>query len=210
MSHENQVELIGHYGGDHTHAMAAWTSTNREMTNERIAQIPGLLKKLAEGSDGNVHGSPFEKSFLHFNVTCDVASHIHILKHRIGVSVNGESARYQEYKEDKFYIPEDWAKDDRDDLESAALALYLDYHAFVADMAPVIGRARAKESARFYLPYCIQQRLDVSFNFRSFLHFQKLRNAPHAQKEIREIAQKMLSLVRELDSFKYSLEAFNL
>ncbi|NCW24121.1 MAG: hypothetical protein EBV84_01930, partial [Betaproteobacteria bacterium] len=34
-----------------------------------------------------------------------------ILKHRIGVPVNGESARYKEIKEDKYLIPSDWPED---------------------------------------------------------------------------------------------------
>src|SRR5690606_15059899 len=54
------------------------------------------------------HHTPFEKSTLHFLVTVDQATHIHLLKHRIGVSINGESARYKELKEDKIYLPEDW------------------------------------------------------------------------------------------------------
>jgi thymidylate synthase ThyX len=48
------------------------------------------------------------------------------------------------------------------------------------------------------------------FNFRSFIHFLKLRNSEHAQKEIQEISQQMLDLVKTIpdNPFKYSLEAF--
>ena len=28
----NQVELLGHYGSDLTHAQSAWTSTSRDLT----------------------------------------------------------------------------------------------------------------------------------------------------------------------------------
>jgi thymidylate synthase ThyX len=55
------------------------------------------------------HETPFEKCTVHFLVNCDIASHIHLLKHRIA-SINAESARYKELKEDKFYLPEDWEK----------------------------------------------------------------------------------------------------
>ena len=37
----------------------------------------------------------------------------HLIKHRIGVSVNSESARYKELKEDKFYVPDDWPEAER-------------------------------------------------------------------------------------------------
>ena len=101
---DHLVELIGVYGGDEAHASSAWTSTNRDMSPEKIARIPKLLNMLAK--DG--HHTPFEKGMVHFLVTSDIATHIHCLKHRIGVSINGESARYKELKEDKFYLPDDW------------------------------------------------------------------------------------------------------
>ena len=55
----------------------------------------------------------------HFLVTTEMASHVQLIKHRIGVSFNGESARYKELKEDKFYIPDDWSEDEQVILMSA-------------------------------------------------------------------------------------------
>ena len=199
----NQVELLGTYGGDETHAASAWCSTGG-MTAERKARIPQMLKKLAE--DG--HHTPFEKSMLHFQVTCDTASHIHLLKHRIGVSVNAESARYAELKGDRALVPDDWPENLQNALNLHITESQLLYHEAIKRLEPIVGRKRAKESARFFLPYANQLSLDVSFNFRSFIHFQKLRNSEHAQLEIREITQKMLELVRASGSFRYSLEGF--
>ena len=50
------------------------------------------------------------------------------------------------------------------------------------------------------------------FNFRSFSHFIKLRNKDDAQKEIREIAGKMLELVKNIEGnpFRLSIEGFKL
>jgi hypothetical protein len=39
----NTVELLGHYGNDLTHACSAWTSTSRELTDEKISRVPKLL-----------------------------------------------------------------------------------------------------------------------------------------------------------------------
>ena len=89
----NIVELIGHYGNDETHAMSAWTSTSRELSDEKRARIPALLRMLAE----NGHETPFEKSSIHFLVTTDIATHIHLIKHRIGVSVNA-ARRFRQHK----------------------------------------------------------------------------------------------------------------
>lgn len=205
---KNTVELIGHYGSDETHALSAWTSTSRDMTPQKTERIPDLLTMLAENS----HHTPFEKSVLHFLVRCETASHIHILKHRIGVSVNGESGRYKQLKTPTSLIPEDWPP-----VLQSALAGHFEasvelYEKALAALTPTLGRARAKESARFFLPYSNQLTLDISFNFRSFAHFIELRNKPEAQKEIREIAQSMIEQVRAIEGnpFQYTLAAFGI
>jgi thymidylate synthase (FAD) len=204
----NKVELLGYYGSDLIHAQSAWTSTSRDLTKEKINRVPKLLNMLA--SEG--HETPFEKSSLHFLVTIDQATHIHLLKHRIGVSINGESARYKELKEDKMYIPNDW-----DNRWATALKNFTDranqlYHECLEDMTHTLGRKRAKESARFFKTFNSQIDMDVMFNWRSFLHFLKLRNTEHAQKEVRELAQMMLDLVKGINGnpFEHTIKAFKL
>jgi flavin-dependent thymidylate synthase len=198
-----KIELLGHYGGDETHALSAWTSTKRELTDEREGRMDKLLKMLAE----NGHHTPFEKSFLHFAVECDTASHIHLLKHRIGVSVNGESARYKELTV-KSHVPEDWPPDLQEELKSHCNSAELGYKSALQRLEPLVGRKRAKESARYFLTYANCLLLDVSFNFRSFMHFQGLRNAEDAQNEIEAVAEQMLKLVRGTGDFEYSLRGF--
>ena len=205
---KNKVELLGYYGDDTVHASSAWTSTSRDLTEEKVNRIPKLLDMLA--SEG--HHTPFEKSSLHFLVTVDQATHIHLLKHRIGVSINGESARYKELKEDKMYIPKDW--DERWTLilgEHTAKSNAL-YHMCLEELTPVLGRKRAKESARFFKTFNSQITMDVMFNWRSFAHFQGLRNSEHAQVEVRELAQEMLELVKNIEGnpFEHTIKAFNL
>ena len=204
----NKVELIGHYGSDEIHAQSAWTSTDRELNEDKIERIPALLQMLAR----NGHHTPFEKSSLHFLVTCDQASHIHLLKHRVGVSINGESARYKELKEDKMYLPEDWGHHWQAVLNYFSIQSNEYYHKCLQDLTPILGRKRAKESARFFKTMNSQITLDVMFNFRSFAHFCKLRNAPDAQLEIREIAESMLNEVMHIpgNPFKETINAFNL
>lgn len=201
----NKVELIGVYGGDESHALSAWTSTSRDLSDEKRGRMGKLITMLASEK----HGTPFEKSSLHFLVTTDIASHIHILKHRIGVSVNGESARYKELKDDKFYIPTDWAEDEQAMLVAHCRDSLNKYHQCLKSLVDKgVSKKRAKESARFYLPYATQLTADVMFNFRSLMHFAGLRNSEHAQLEIRHIAQLMLQLTYETDKFNISLEAF--
>lgn len=201
----NKVELTGFYGGDESHALSAWTSTSRDLDEKKHARMGGLLNMLAKEG----HHTPFEKSTLQFLITCDTASHIHILKHRVGVSVNGESARYKEHTEDKWLVPEDWPEEEAARLDEFNREAFEKYHQTLERLVEGgMDRKRAKESARFYLPYSSQLILDVSFNFRSFMHFVGLRAKPDAQKEIRDIADEMIRLVRETGKFDLSLAGF--
>jgi len=135
---DNNVILLGYYGGDESHCLSAWQSTNIELNIDLSDDISKRINQL------------FQETVKH----------------------KKKSACEQ--------------------------------------LTKVLGRKRAKESARYFLPYSKQIDFDMMFNFRSFVHFQKLRNSEHAQKEVREIAQKMLELIKQIDNFKYSLEAFNL
>lgn len=251
MAHKNNhVELIGWYGGDDRHCLSAWQSTNLELgieldnTNSAYKKIyeetiktkkkspRELLKFLASHN----HTSPFRKSYLDFQVTADLCSHIHAIKHKIGVEINSSSLRYKEHT-DQWHLPEDWYDQiaDTNALHEAGLSEYVIdlgefddqiawsdvlnefnrrahklYHMATAHLTPELGRARAKESARYFLPYAKQLDFDMQFSFQAFINFQNLRNSPHAQKEIREIASTMLDLVQHIPNnpFKYSLEAF--
>jgi len=219
---KNEVVLIGYYGTDETIACSAWTSTSRDLTEEKRNRIPALIQKL--WSEG--HETPFEKCIVHFLVDCDIASHIHLLKHRIS-SLNAESARYKELKEDKYYLPEDWRGitkstdcifDQGEYVPTTwleALEKYTQlgnelYHKCLKDLTSTLGRKRAKESARYFKTYNSQIQADVMFNLRSFANFLKLRKSEHAQLEIHDIAKTMLKLVEELPDqpFKHTIDAW--
>jgi len=209
----NSVEVIGTYGSDTTHACSAWTSTSRTLTESKLSRIDKLIDRLMEDK----HHTPFEKSVLHFLVTTDIATHIHLLKYRVGVSINAESARYKELGErkgkgvDKYYIPQDWPEEHRENLRNHVVECYKKYHNTLNNLVSTgIPRKRAKESARFYLPYATQITADVMFNFRSFIHFQILRNSEHAQVEVRELAQEMRELIEvNHPEFRATLAAFD-
>ena len=230
MDNINKCFLIGWYGGDRTIARAAWTSTQVDVDLKSDEQIRDLIvNKLWNNESGKPHKTPFERGIVEFNITCDQASHIHVLKHRMA-NINGESARYKELKEDKHYIPEDWLdlklsdnivphKQDRDlfgNSWSDVLTNYTKignqlYHACLEDLTPVLGRKRAKESARYFKTMNSQITLSVMMNMSCFYNFYSLRADEAAQIEIQGIANQMLDCIRNIEGnpFKHTLEAFN-
>lgn len=216
----NKVELIDWYGGDKAIARAAWTSTNIDVNSKTEAQIEDLIvNKLWNNGTGKPHKTPFERGLVEFNITCEQASHIHLLKHRLA-NINGESARYKELKEDKFYLPEDW-KGIWDNATQEYWLTTLEkftkesnelYHRAIRDLTPILGRKRAKESARFFKTMNSQLTLSVMMNMSCFQNFVTLRADDAAQKEIHEIADMMVEAVKNIEGnpFKYTLRAFGL
>ena len=203
----NTVELIGYYGSDEIIACSAWTSTSRNLTEEKRDRIEGLINTLWT----NGHETPFEKGIVHFLVNTDIATHIHLVKHRIS-SINAESARYKELKEDKYYLPFDWPIQWTDKLQNYTNEGLKLYHGCIESLTKNYGmdRKRAKETARFFRGYNTQIEADVMLNMRSFANFLKLRDSEHAQKEVRDLARQMAFIVKSIEGrpFKYTLKAF--
>lgn len=203
----NSVELIGYYGSDEIIACSAWTSTSRDLTEEKRDRIEGLINTLWT----NGHETPFEKGIVHFLVNTDIATHIHLVKHRIA-SINAESARYKELKEDKYYLPFDWPIQWTDKLQNYTKEGLKLYHECIESLTTNYGldRKRVKETARFFRGYNTQIEADIMLNMRSFANFLKLRDSEHAQKEVRDLAQKMVFMVKSIQDrpFKYTLKAF--
>ena len=108
--------------------------------------------------------------------------------------------------------PSDWSGFWKDKLVKYAEEGNKLYHEALEYFTPILGRKRAKESARFFKTFNSQITMDIMFNFRSFVHFQRLRNSPDAQKEVRELAEEMLNQVKNIEGnpFEKTLVAFGL
>ena len=144
--------------------------------------------------------------------------------------VTHNSARYKELKEDKFYLPEDWNvptdnlplvgyghKAEKPDNWAHALQLYTEmgntlYHQALKDLTPILGRKRAKESARYFKTMNSEITLSVMMNMSCFHNFYTLRSDDAAQKEIQWISNEMLHSIGNIpgNPFKYTLEAWDL
>jgi len=199
----SKVTYVGHYGDDQTIALAAWTSTSRELTLNKVNRIPQMISDLFTQG----HKTPFERGIIHVLVETDIASHIHIIKHRT-IGTNGESARYKELKEDKVYIPEDWNSEWQNKLIAHSQIGNDLYHQALEELTPILGRKRAKESARYFKGYNSIITTDVIMNMSAFANFYKLRHSDKAQKEISDIASEIMEVCRNIEGnpFKTTLE----
>ena len=193
---DNTVEILSVDGDDTRIACAAWTSTSSELTEEHKNRIPQFIAWLYKQG----HHTPFEHVTFRVRVVVDVATHIQLLKHRIGVSINSQSARYKERKEDQFLMP-----DDAPDSFMTAMAEHNTvcanlYHYWCKELTGRVGRQRAKELARYFLPYSTQIESVISFNMRSFAHFYNLRASKHAQREICQVAYTIMQALHWIEN----------
>lgn len=197
---------MSHFGSDRDIALAAWTSTVSEMTPEREARVHSFVVSLAKEK----HTVPFEHTYLRFMLHTDIATHIHFLKHRIGVSVSSQSFRWKE--QDVYgYTPSDWDDESIAKLLDFQTLCFNMYHNMISTLtAKGMPRKRAKETARYFLPYSTMIHYEVSMNFHSFAHFANLRADEHAQLEVRELCLDMLHQVKDTNVFNAALEGWGL
>lgn len=155
---------------------------------------PELAREIIERG----HSSIAEFSFFHFHI--EDMSRIcsqQVVRHRIGVSVAQRSQRYVDESNFSYVIPPSVSR-----LKYLDPDLYLGYSDLMNKIQNVYERLAKhvpKEDARYVLPNACETHLDLAFNARSLMHFCGLRLCRRAQWEVRDIANQMTDLIRNID-----------
>lgn len=156
-----------------------------KLTPEEISRLLNKAKKLQ-------HMSIFEHASFTFYIegVSRVTTH-QLVRHRIA-SYSQQSQRYVKIK-DEYVIPETIEK------EEQRLNIYKDLinKAFEA-YEELVKLGVPKEDARYLLPQAVESKIIVTMNARELMHFFTLRTCNSAQWEIRELAWKMLDLVKNV------------
>lgn len=196
--------------GDYAVAQAARVSH----ANDRIRTLQEdatLIRYLMR----HRHTSPFEMVEFKFNVSLPIFVARQWIRHRTA-SVNEVSARYTELP-DNYYIPGEWRRQGTSNkqggeepmeydpcfYESSDLSLGASGEGSAEDMALLEYHRRLKagvsrELARTCLPVSTYTRWYWKCDLHNIMHFLALRLDPHAQLEIRDYANAVLSLVEPL------------
>ena len=113
-----------------------------------------------------------------------------LVRHRLA-SFNQQSQRYVTFKEEPDFIVPSTVVDAgaQEAFDAAAKAAFAAYDALVKAGVPA-------EDARYLLPNACETKIVVTMNIRELLHFFSVRCCNRAQWEIREVACRMLELVR--------------
>lgn len=141
---------------------------------------------------GMGHHSVIEHATFTFSVSGVSRALTHqLVRHRVA-SFSQQSQRYVPMKEPTYVIPHTI----EDDPESKAL-----FEKMMNDIWKVyseLSKTIPAEDARYVLPNACTTNITITMNARELLHFFTLRCCNRAQWEIREMADKMLELCKEV------------
>ena len=154
-------------------------------------------EKFIRGIIKRGHESVIEHATVSFKIICDRGVTHELVRHRIGASYSQESTRYCDYSAGKFggeltFIkPCFWSADDENfKLWSQSMALIeKNYLAMRANGA-------RPEEARSILPNSLKTEIFVTMNLREWRHFLRLRTAPAAHPQMRQVALKIFDILK--------------
>ena len=193
------ITYVSHSGSDKLIVDAARVSYNQDGGSWDATRDTKLIHYLMR----NRHTTPFEMADL------TVCAHIPLfvarqwMRHRT-FSYNEVSRRYTA-DDMAFFSPETWRvpattskqssiEGDVDDALASRIYREVADHALQA-YESLLELGVAREQARMVLPQSMMTRFYAKANLHNWLHFCGLRLHPHAQKEIREVAQSCRDLL---------------
>lgn len=143
------------------------------------------------------HESVIEHAAVTFKIICDRGVTHEIVRHRIA-SYSQESTRYCDYSNEKFsgeltFIkPCFWSDDDEN---------FLLWKSAMEEIEKIYLQMRKNgvrpEQARSILPNSLKTEIFVTMNLREWRHFLKLRTAPRAHPQMREVAIQIYKILSE-------------
>ena len=197
------VRLVDYMGSDQSIVQAARVSYGAG--TKSVREDRGLIRYLLRHD----HTTPFEMVVLKFHIKAPIFVIRQLMRHRTA-SINEESGRYSIMKEE-FHEPSPGdvgyqSKDNKqgrsvDEVPPVVVQRFLDllkqdretayahYEQFLQDNV-------ARELARIVLPLSLYSEFYWQMNLHNLLHFLRLRMDPHAQKEIRDYANRVAECVR--------------
>lgn len=202
-----------------------------ENTIVEIARVSSSRENKTEDSEGlinylinNDHWSPFECGYLTFEIETSKAIGIQLLRHR-SFTFQEFSQRYQnvnQISDDSVFEPVEVRRQAIKNRQSSEevfdpiLPEWEDRASVVIDNVlcyveslynTLLEAGVAKEQARMILPMATKTKIYMTGSVRSWIHFLKLRDDQHAQKEIQLIAKEIKSVfIKELPNISRALK----
>ncbi len=220
----SDVTLIDTLGSDLTIVNSARIGFSKQKTKFNTTVDSGLLNYLAK----HKHYSPFRHVMLQFHIRCPEFVARQLYKHVVGIETtstyptkdhawNEVSGHYIELNE--IYKPTEWRKQSKSnkrgsegildpESQKKATAIYnTAIQSIQESYKKLLEMGVAKEQARSLLPLSFMTELYWTISFQAAMNFIKLRTAPDAQLEIRDLAAQIEIITA--NEFPYAFEAFS-
>lgn len=213
------VKLIGTMVSESDDKNCAQTLDEMVVEAARVSYGGGLKgpekdRKLLHYLIEHEHGTPLESAVFKFEVKCPIYVFRQWVRHRWG-SFNEISGRYTENIADEYYVPAKFREQDTKNRQGSIdtdigdnfvnnlgeLKVREYYEAVLSNQqdnyATLIKAGVAKELARGVLGTAFYTQVVWTVNARSLMNFLILRCEAHAQWEIRQYADALLSMFKE-------------
>lgn len=161
-------------------------------------------KKLLKYLWDHKHTSPFRHCFIRFEIKAPIFVLRQWMKHQVGCSWNEVSARYVQVPDEEFFYPIEFRKqDDKNKQSSFGLIdaqdeamdlLHESYQLAYKNYLKLISLGVCREQARSLLPVGTYSKAIWTASLQAIMNFLELRLDQHAQKEIRDYAEAVLTL----------------
>jgi thymidylate synthase (FAD) len=154
------------------------------------ANSPESDRRLIRSLIKRGHESVLEHASATFEITCSRVVTHELVRHRIA-AYSQRSQRYVRENEPAYFTPPELAGDARELYDQAIKSAWESY-------AKLLAAGIAPQIARYVLPNAALTTIVATWNFREIRHVLRLRLAPAAQPEMREVARQIRALMLEI------------
>lgn len=188
-----KVKLIAHTPNPELIAGGAARLTHSKATPDEILEDAEGVRKVLRRIMNMGHTSVIEHAYFTFSIEgiSRACSH-QLVRHRIA-SFSQQSQRYVNLNEPDYVVPPKIKSHPKlkKAYDDSVQRIWKEYNNLLEMGIPA-------EDARYVLPNAAKTNIIVTMNARSLLNFFELRCCLHAQWEIRELACRMLRLVKDV------------
>tara|TARA_Y100001973_G_C5159786_1_gene312879 strand:- start:145 stop:792 length:648 start_codon:yes stop_codon:yes gene_type:complete len=195
------VHLVDAMGNDLSVVNAARISFGRESDS-----MDDKDRKLLRYLWDHQHTSPFRHASLQFHIKAPLFVLRQWMKHQVGCAWNEISGRYVKFNPE-FYVPSTWreqhpsnkqgSQGEIADSKSAEILYESNMKCAVEDYYELLAMGVCKEQARMVLPLSLYSECYWTASLQAVMHFLKLREDEHSQKEIRDYAHAVRVLAQK-------------
>jgi len=186
------VELLAHTQNADKICASAGNSCYSEKASHELMNDGEDPERVLSKIVGMGHHSVVEHAVFTFSVKGVSRALTHqLVRHRIA-SFSQQSQRYVSLKKPTYVIPESIRSD------PGSLKAYEDIMKDIWALYKKLSESIPAEDARYVLPNGCTTNITITMNARELLHFFSLRTCRRAQWEIRDMADSMLKICKEI------------